>query len=173
MSTAIKLSMIAAVASNHVIGVDNDLPWSLKDDLRHFMRTTKHHPVIMGRLTYESMGKPLPERTNIVLTRNTSWSPDNPNVHVVTTTQDAVELASKHAPEDNTAYIIGGGTIYDAFLPTAHELIITHVDAAPEGHAHFPEIDKSTWRKAHTGSFDVDDRNEHAFKIVCYERIVD
>lgn len=170
MDRVVRLSMIAAVASNRVIGIENDLPWSLRDDLRHFMRTTKGHPVIMGRRTYESMGKPLPDRTNIVLTRQSDWCPEDAHVEVVASVEDAIVAASKHLPKDCTAYVIGGGVVYEAFLPRADELIITHVDAAPEGHAHFPVIDQSAWRKVRSHQQHADDRNEHSFHICWYER---
>jgi len=160
-----KLSMIAAVASNGVIGVDNDLPWSLRDDMLHFMRTTKGHAVVMGRKTYDSMGQPLPNRRNVVLTRDPSWAAEG--VEVFHTVEDALAALE----DGETVYVIGGGAIYEACMGHAHELIITHVDAAPEGHAHFPAIDPAVWRETRAEPHDADERNEHAFTIRWYERV--
>lgn len=160
-----RVSMIAAVAENGVIGVDNDLPWSLRDDMLHFMRTTKGHAVVMGRKTYESMGQPLPNRRNVVLTRDSAWRADG--VEVCSGVDEALSLLK----DEGVVYVIGGGAVYGACMGRADELIITHVDAAPEGHAYFPEIDAAAWRVVRREAHAADERNEHAFEVRWYERV--
>jgi dihydrofolate reductase len=166
--------MIAAVAKNGVIGVDNDLPWSLRDDMLHFMRTTKGHVVVMGRKTYESMGRPLPDRINVVMTRQEGWGDDADGLRVAGDVESAISKAIEEAGTrglGETVYVIGGGAVYAACMPFADELIITHVDAEPDGHAHFPEIDAAEWSVRDSKLFEADDRNEHAFEIRWYDRV--
>jgi len=159
MSTndAPEIALIAAVAENGVIGVDGEMPWHLPADLRHFKETTMGHPVVMGRLTYESIaadiGGPLPGRTNIVLSRGSPDLPDD--VVVVDSVEAAVDAAEGAAGEGETVFVIGGATIYEQFLPRADRLVLTEIHDTYEGDTKFPSWDRSDWiersREDHDG----------------------
>ena len=141
-----KLSMIVATAQNRVIGRDNALPWYLPNDLKYFKQTTLGKPVIMGRKTYESIGKPLPGRTNIVITRQTDYLPEG--VKVVHSVAEARDLAESVCLIDGQeeAMIMGGAEIYTLALPDADRLYLTEVHADVDGDAYFPEYDKTEWQ---------------------------
>jgi len=130
------ISMIAALATGQVIGVDNRMPWHLPADLRHFKQVTLGKPVIMGRRTFESIGRPLPGRTNIVLTRDPHWQAAG--VLVAHTPEQALELAG----EADEVMVIGGGKVYEQFLPQAQRLYLTHVDFEPRGDTRFPDYEQ-------------------------------
>ncbi len=129
------LTAIVAMADNRVIGRDGDLPWHLPEDLKFFKKTTSGHPIVMGRKTYDSIGRPLPKRTNIVLTRDTDWTADG-----VTVIHSPEELKTLALESDET-FIIGGAEIYKAFLPHLNSLIVTHVHGDYEGDTQFPEFE--------------------------------
>jgi dihydrofolate reductase len=135
---------IAAVARNGVIGADGAIPWHLPGDLPRFKRLTSGHVLIMGRKTYDSIGRPLPGRTTIVITRNPQWQADG--VRVVHSWDDALKLAAEVDPE-GPVFIAGGGDIYRTALPVTDRLEITEVDAEPDGDATFPEIIASDWEE--------------------------
>jgi dihydrofolate reductase len=145
-----KLSIIVAMSSNRVIGVNNSLPWHLSEDLKHFKTLTTGHTIIMGRKTYESIGKPLPNRRNIVISRNLNAFYGG--VEVVHSLEDAFSTSSN----DEEVFIIGGSNIYEQSLHLVEHLYITEIKKAFEGDAFFPEIDKSLWtesaRETHTSS---------------------
>ena len=144
------ITLVAAVAANGVIGKAGRLPWSLPDDLRHFRRLTIGKPVIMGRATFDSIGRPLPERTNIVLTRNVGF--DAPDVYRAAGPAQAVAIArSVHGPQTEMC-VIGGGEVYRAFMPMADRLELTMVALAPEGDAFFPEWDQELWNRVAASS---------------------
>jgi dihydrofolate reductase len=128
-----RLIGIVAMTQDRVIGHAGTLPWHLPDDLAFFKRTTSGHPIVMGRKTFDSIGRPLPKRKNIVLTRDSSWS--HPGVLVI---HEVSELAAL-TQNDDIVYVIGGAEIYQAFLPQTQELLITHVHASHQGDTHFPE----------------------------------
>ena len=132
------LGIIAAVAQNGVIGVDGDLPWRLPEDLKHFKRTTSGHPIIMGRKTYESIGRPLPKRHNIVITRNPDF--EAPGCTVVHSLDAALEVAWA---EDDEVWVIGGAGLYAAALPRATRLELTEVHRSVPGDTFFPEFDRT------------------------------
>ncbi|WP_040006316.1 dihydrofolate reductase [Fibrisoma limi] len=161
-----KLSMIAAVAQNGAIGSDNDLPWHLPDDFAYFKRKTSHHPVIMGRKSLEALGKPLRNRTNIVLTRDRNFTADG--VTVVHTLEDAVATAK--SINNQEIFIIGGAEIYRLALPMATTLYITEIEKAYDGDAYFPEFDRADWQEVSRRHHPADDRHEVAFDFVEYER---
>jgi len=145
-STApVATALIAAVAENGVIGADGEMPWHYPADLAHFKETTMGHPVIVGRVTYESIssqiGGPLPGRTNIVLTRS---GVDAPEEVVQVASVDAAVAAAAETGSD-TAFVAGGATVYEAFLPRADRLVITEVPGEPEGDTRFPEWDPDAW----------------------------
>ncbi|HEX2604774.1 MAG TPA: dihydrofolate reductase [Oxalicibacterium sp.] len=157
------LTIVVAVDANNGIGINNQLPWHLPEDLAHFKRTTSGHPIIMGRKTFDSIGRPLPNRRNIVITRNTDWRHDG--VEAVTSIEAAKALVG-----DAQAFIIGGGQIFSDTLEATDRLIVTHIDKAFDCDAFFPAIDPKLWkevaREAHhsdAGGFD--------YAYVTYERI--
>lgn len=140
--------LIAAVAENGVIGRDGEMPWHHPEDLRHFKETTTGHPVILGRKTYESivadLGGPLPERTNVVLTTSDIDVPEE-NVVIARDVEDA--LAAAEETGTSTAYVAGGATVYEQFLPRADRMLLTEVPGTPEGDTYFPEWDDDRWRE--------------------------
>lgn len=143
---------MAAVADNGVIGRDGRLPWHLPEDLAHFKRVTTGHTVIMGRKTYESIGRPLPRRTNVVVTRQPDWSADGVLV------APSVEAALERAAElDGDAMVIGGAEVYAAALPLADRQVVTEVHLAPDGDVRYPEFDRSQWVEVHREPHDGHD----------------
>jgi len=160
------ISLIAAVAENGVIGAKDKLPWYLPADLRHFASVTKPHTVIMGRKTYESiitrLGRALPERTNIVVTRQKEFNA--PGCTVV----GSVEEALVQPGEDK--FVIGGEEIYRLFLPKADRLLITQVHSTIDGDAKFPEYDKSEWSETARENHKKDEKNEYDYSFVTYDR---
>lgn len=141
-----KLSIIVAAAENNVIGTDNKLPWHLPEDLKYFKAVTMGKPILMGRKTYESIGRPLPGRTNIVITRQSDWSAEG--VQVVHTLAEARALAEEVALIDGVdeMVVIGGAEIYAQALPACDQLYLTRVHADVEGDATFPAIDAQEWK---------------------------
>lgn len=164
-----KLSMIVAVAENGVIGRNNALPWYLPNDLKYFKQTTMGKPVIMGRKTYESIGKPLPGRTNIVITRQADYQPEG--VKVVNSVEAARELAESVCLIDGQeeAMIMGGAEIYTLALPHTDRLYLTEVHADVEGDAFFPEYDKSLWQEVAREDFAAEGPNPYNYSFVVFE----
>ncbi|MCH7409702.1 dihydrofolate reductase [Belliella sp. DSM 111904] len=163
-----KISIIVAKADNNVIGKDNQLIWKLSADLKLFKKHTTGHHIIMGRKTFESMGNPLPNRTSIVITRNSDYSvPDNH--HVVNSLESAIQLCiGKHLDQ---VYIIGGAQIYKEAISICDEMLITEVDASPDGDAFFPEFNKTEWKIVYDEYHSKDEKNENNFRFAIYERI--
>lgn len=158
------LSLVVAASSNNVIGRDGGLPWHLPDDLRQFKRLTTGKAVIMGRSTYESIGRPLPDRRNIVMTRNTDYVADGCDVvSSVSEAMDAVEGAEE-------VMIIGGGQVYRDFLPLADRIYLTRVQAEVEGDTYFPEIDEAAWRLVSSEHHAADEKHRYAFDVMVFER---
>lgn len=142
------LVLVAAIGENNVIGNKGKLPWHLRSDLRHFRALTLDKPVIMGRKTFQSIGKPLDRRTNIVITRDKKFAPEG--VTVAPSFKAALEIAQNDAKRRGTdeIMVIGGEAIFAEAMPLADRLEITHVNAAPKGDAYFPPIDLKHWREA-------------------------
>jgi dihydrofolate reductase len=142
-----KIALIVAASQNHVIGLDNQLPWHLPEDLQYFKAVTMGKPILMGRKTYDSIGRPLPGRVNIVLTRDTNWTAQG--VEVVNNLDAAIAASEKacKAADVDELMIIGGEQIYRKFLPVANKLYLTKVEAEVEGDAYFPVIDSNQWRQ--------------------------
>lgn len=136
-----ELSLIVAMGRNRVIGIDNSLPWHLSQDLKQFKAVTLGKPIVMGRKTYDSIGRPLPGRHNIVISRDSSWAADG------VTAVGSLAAAITAAGEVAELMVIGGEQIYALALPAATRLYITEVDAAPAGDAFFPAIDESRWQE--------------------------
>lgn len=161
--------MIAAVAENNVIGKDNDLVWHLPDDMKFFMQKTSGHHVIMGRKNFESLPekfRPLPNRTNIVMTRQPGLHIQG--AHVVNSLQDALAIAKKS--KENEVFIIGGGEIYQLAMDVADTMYITEVKGSFEGDAFFPEFDLSKWKEIERVHHSSDKRHEYAFDFVTYQK---
>jgi dihydrofolate reductase len=163
------ISMIAAVSKNRVIGKDNDLPWKLPDDMKFFMETTKGHHAIMGRKNYESIPhkfKPLPNRTNIVVTRQKNFNA--PGCIVVDSVEKGLTIARQS--QETEAFIIGGAEIYKVGLPLADRLYLTEINAEIQGDTFFPEYDKTQWREASRKHHDKDERHVYDFDFVVYDK---
>lgn len=163
------ISLIAALTQNRVIGRNNDLPWSLPDDMKYFMQTTKGHHVVMGRKNYDSIPakfKPLPNRTNIVVTRQSNFNA--PNCIVVNSLEAAVDLAKKNKEEE--LFIIGGAEIYKLSMAVATKLYLTEIKTELEGDTHFPEVDKNKWIEISRQPHTADERHIYAFDFVVYKR---
>ncbi len=162
--------IVAAVANNGVIGADNRLLWRLKGDMKHFRALTLGHPVVMGRRTFESIGKPLPGRRTIVVSR--SFAADDPAVAVARDPDAALVLADTIAAEMQAAAIMvaGGGEIYAALIDRADRLEITAVDLAPEGDVHFPAIDPGRWRLAGRQDHAAGPDDEATYAFLTYLR---
>lgn len=153
------LSLIVAAAQNGVIGRDNQLIWHLPDDLKQFKRLTTGHPIIMGRKTFESIGKPLPNRTSIVITRNKDWLFEG--VVVVHSVQEAIEAARQTGTDE--AFVIGGAEIYQMILPAADKIYLTEVKAIYEGDAFFRIPDPNKWREVKRVFHAADEKHAVAF----------
>ena len=163
------LSIIAAADENNVIGMQNRLPWKLPADLKRFQELTKGHPVIMGRKTYESLPedrKPLPNRTNIVITRDAGRQ--FPGCTVVRSLQDAIDAAQETGTDE--AFVIGGGEIYAQALPIADRMYLTRVHGTFEGDALFPSITKEEWHEVSREEHPSDAHNPVGFTFFRYER---
>ena len=159
------ITMIAAVAENNALGKDNNLIWHLSDDLKRFKNLTKGHHVIMGRKTFESMPKALPNRTNVVISRQKEYNAEN--AHVVHSLEAALALAQ----EDDQPFIIGGGEIYRQGLAFANCIELTRVHDDFEADTFFPEIDTAVWREVWRENHDKDEKHAHAFSFIRYEKI--
>ena len=161
------VSLIVAMDRNGLIGKDNALPWRLPADLAYFKRRTLGKPIIMGRKTFESIGKPLPGRLNIVLTRHGMAVPDG--VEVVSSTFEALRAASRTGADE--VMIIGGAEIYAAFLPAANRIYRTLVHGDFTGNVYFPTLDFSEWPLVNAEHRTVDDKNAHPCDFETRERI--
>ena len=160
-------TLIAAVAENGVIGRDGQLPWRLSADLRRFRELTMGHAVIMGRRTWESIGRPLPGRRMIVISRQPGYRAAG--VDVVGSFEEARRLAEQGGGDE--AFIIGGGEIYRQALAVVDRLHLTRVHAAVDGDAHFPAFDASDWRLTTAQRHAADEKNELSYSFEIYERV--
>ncbi|WP_298418651.1 dihydrofolate reductase [uncultured Kordia sp.] len=161
------LSLIVAAAENHIIGKDNQLIWHLSDDLKRFKKLTSGHYIIMGRKTFESFPKPLPNRTHVVITRQKDYQVPE-GVIIVNSIQDAIEIATAN---DNEPFVIGGGEIYKQALPYATKIELTRVHHEFEGDTFFPEIDLTAWKEVANTFHKKDEKHEYEFSFITYERI--
>jgi dihydrofolate reductase len=153
------ISLIAALAVDRVIGLENAMPWHLPADLAWFKRNTLNKPVVMGRKTYASLGQPLPGRRNIVLSRHPA---DDDRVIWVSSVAEALMAAG----ESEEIMVIGGGNIYQQFLPRANRLYLTHIDAELDGDTYFPDYEPDQWQSVFSEFHDADEKNSHSF---CFE----
>jgi len=158
------ISIIVAVAENGVIGKDNQLLWRLSDDLKQFKALTSGHAVIMGRKTFDSIGKPLPKRTNIVITRQDKVSEDT-SVLVANSIERAVEMA-KELKGNDEIFIIGGGNIYEQSLAITDKVYLTEVKTTIDGDTYFPDLSKDEWEEISRKSYQKGEKNEYDFDVV-------
>lgn len=159
------ISVIAAVAENGVIGDKNSLIWHIGEDLKHFKKVTSGHPVVMGRKTFESLGRALPNRTNVVITRQKGIEIDG--CRVVNSLYEALSLF----PKEEEVFIIGGAEIYAQALPMADRFYLTRVHKAYEGDTSFPKWDSSEWELIDSQEFECGEKFPHPFTISLYEKI--
>lgn len=160
-----RLSLIVAMGKNRVIGANGAIPWRLPNELQLFKRVTLGHHIIMGRKTWESIGRLLPGRTSIIVTRQKDYIV--PGALVV----DSLPAAVKAGGNDSEIFVIGGGELYREALPLADRIYLTTVDAEPEGDTRMPEFDTNDWREVSSESFAADDRHAHAYRFSVLERI--
>lgn len=159
------INLIVAMAKNRVIGIDNKMPWHLPADFAWFKKNTLGHAVIMGRKTFESIGRPLPGRRNLVVSRNLDWHAEGCEVF----NSLAVALASCEAVAQT--FVIGGASLYSEALPIADRLYLTEVDAAPGGDTYFPALRSNEWREHSREHCAKDEKNSYAMDFVVLDRI--
>ncbi len=163
------ISLIAALSENRVIGKNNDLPWHLPDDMKYFMQTTKGHHTIMGRKNYDSIPekfRPLPDRTNIVVTRQSQFKA--PGCIVVNTLGRGLEIAKENG--EHEVFIIGGSEIYKLGLPYANQLYLTEIHSTLEGDTFFPELNYDEWKETSRTHHSKDERHLYSFDFVVYDK---
>lgn len=160
-----KISLIAAIGTNNELGNNGKLPWYLPKDFTHFKNTTKKHPVIMGRKTFEAIGKALPDRENIVITGDRTYHKEG--IRIVHSLGEALALFKDI---DEEVFIIGGAQIYEQTIPLADKLYITHVDGSFEADTFFPKIDYTKWEKIKEENYLPDEYHEYAFSICEYKK---
>jgi dihydrofolate reductase len=173
------LSIIAGIGKNNELGLENKLLWNLPRDMKHFRKTTSGHPVIIGQKTFESIGRPLPNRRNIILTRNTEYKKEGIEVaHSIEETLELARTSPQPAPlkgegenSEKEVFVIGGAQIYKQMIDRADRLYITHVDKEFTADTFFPTIDMSVWKEISKEHFDVDDTNNLPMDFVVYEKL--
>ncbi|WP_434430128.1 type 3 dihydrofolate reductase [Aeromonas veronii] len=161
-----KISMIAAMAHDRVIGKDNQMPWHLPADLAHFKRVTLGKPVLMGRKTFESIGRPLPGRHNLVISRNPDYQAEG--IEVVGSVEAALALLAGSSVEE--LMVIGGGHLYAEMLLSADCLYLTRIDLAVEGDTRFPAFDDGQWQRIECESHPADEKNPHPYSFETWQR---
>ena len=158
------ISFIVAIANHRVMGLNNQLPWHLPADLQHFKAITLNKPIVMGRKTYESIGKPLPQRTNIILTHDHDYQA--PGCYVVHTLDDVLKVT----PEAEEIFIIGGAVIFEAYLPLAQRIYMTIIDAEIEGDIFFPDFDETKWQLISREDHLPDSKNVYSYSFLVLVR---
>lgn len=160
-----RINIVVAKSDNDVIGRDGDLPWRLSADLRHFKATTLGHPLVMGRKTHESIGRPLPGRLNIVVTRQADYPAAG--CRLAASLDEALDVA--HPATE--IMVIGGASLYAAALPRAERIFLTEVHAQISGDTHFPPLDRDDWRELARERHEADEANDYDYSFVVLERI--
>ncbi len=158
------VTVIAAIAKNNALGKDNELIWYLPADLKRFKKTTTGHHIIMGRNTYESIGKPLPNRTTVIITKNTNYKVDG--CIIVHSLDEALEISK----QDETPFIIGGAQIYKQAISIVDKLDITEVHHSFDADVFFPKIDLTIWKEKNRTLFKADEKNKYDYSFVSYIR---
>ncbi|PCI51514.1 MAG: dihydrofolate reductase [Alphaproteobacteria bacterium] len=167
----VKLSLIVAVAENGVMGKDNDLPWRISSDLKYFKETTMGKPIIMGRKTFQSIGRPLPGRVNIVITRDKTFTAEG--VITALSLEMALEVAMNMALVKGVdeVMVIGGAEIYKLCLPGADRLYLTRVHGDVEGDTYFPTLNSDDWLKASSERFTAGEKDSHDYSLIVLDRV--
>ena len=167
----VKLCLIVAVAENGVIGKDNGLPWHLSSDLKYFKETTMGKPIIMGRKTFQSIGRPLPGRTNIVITRDVSFAPEG--VITALSLEMALDVGKNLALVKGVdeVMVIGGAQIYALCLPDADRLYLTRVHGDVDGDTFFPALDADDWLEASHEKFEAGEKDSHDYSLIVLDRV--
>ena len=160
------ISLVVAAANNNAIGKDGKMPWHLSNDMKHFKNITWGMPVIMGRRTFESLGKPLSGRKNIVITRQPDWKADG--VVIVKNLDDALFVANQTDAKE--VFVIGGGEIYRLAFEKTKRIYLTRVKAEPEGDTFFPDLDKKEWYLTSEDDHEADEKNSYAYSFQTWER---
>ena len=172
MNSPMRITLVAAMSLNRVIGNKGQLPWRLPADLARFKRLTMNHAVIMGRKTFDSIRKPLPGRSNIVITRQRDWrSPSVTVAHDLDEAKSQAKELDARTHHQGEIMILGGAEIYRQSMPLAHRIHLTVVELECEGDAHFPDIDPSQWKLLHDEPHPADDRNPYVMQFQEWERI--
>ncbi len=168
--SSIKLSLIVAMSENRVIGKDNQLPWRISADLRYFKQMTMGRPLVMGRKTFESIGRPLPGRKNIVVTKQNNWRSEG--VDVFNSIESALDFAKSVAKstDQTEVMVIGGANLYEQVLPLSSKLYITRVHANIEGDAFFPEFESSNWRLVSQEISEPSEKDQYACSFLVYDK---
>ena len=161
------LSIIVAKAKNNVIGKDNQLIWHLPDDLKRFKKLTTGHTIIMGRKTFESLGRVLPERKHVILSRNKEFKIDDENVEVI----NDISEVKQYIDSKEECFVIGGAMIYQLLMPVCDIMYITEIDKEFDGDAFFPEIDMNEWKVTNREFIPKENGNDFEYSYVTYERV--
>lgn len=161
------LSIIVAVAKNNVIGKDNQLIWHLPEDLKRFKKLTTNHTIIMGRKTFESLGRVLPNRKHVILCNDAKINMDNENVEIL----DDISKLKKYIDSDEENFVIGGATIYKLLMQYTNKMYVTHINQDFEGDVYFPEISENDWKIIEKEKGLKDEKNPFDYEYITYERI--
>ena len=162
------ISAIVAVAQNNVIGKDNEIPWYLSDDLKFFKRTTLNHHIIMGRKSFESIGRPLPRRTNVIITRQPFYVATS--CVITHSIEEALTFAKNNG--ETEVFIIGGGTVYEQSFPYLDKIYYTEVHASVKGDVFFPKLDKNNWEEIYTEPYYANAKNDFDFTVRIFEKTI-
>lgn len=161
------LSIIVAKAKNNIIGKDNKLLWHLPEDLKRFKKLTTGHTIIMGRKTFESIGRVLPDRKHIILSQNPDFKVNEPNVEIAHSPSDL----KTYIESEEESFVIGGAMIYNLLMPYVSKMYVTEIDKDFEGDAFFPKINSEIWKEVEREKGPEDDENQFSYEYVTYERI--
>jgi len=158
----VKIVLIAAMAKNRVIGFHNQMPWHLPADLKHFKQVTLNHPIVMGRKTFESIGRPLPNRRNIVISRQSNLKFEGVEIF------NSLEAALAELHNEAEVMIIGGQTLFEQMMPVASKMYLTFIDLEIDGDTFFPEWDKQKWQQVSIEDHSSDSKNPYAYQFAEY-----
>lgn len=166
MMSDLKITLIVAAAENNAIGKNNQMLWHLPDDFKYFKQHTLDHSVVMGRKTYESIGKPLPQRRNIILTRDLNWSAEDVDV------ANSLDEVLSYCRDEREIFVIGGAKIYQQVLPLAQKVLLTRVHTTLDGDAYFPKLPQTEWKKVSENKHPKDERHAYDFTFEVWERAI-
>ncbi len=161
-----QICLIAALAENRVIGINNSLPWHLSADLKHFRKITMGKPIVMGRKTFDSIGRPLPGRTNVIVSRNKTYQPDDCIIC------PSLEVVLEKFKDQPALMVIGGESLYETCFPIAQRLYLTRIHHHFEGDRFFPALDLEQWKVESRQDYFADDENPYNYSFIVYDRIL-